>query len=118
MYNKCWSTCEELYTQDWESLWDYDDPILGATYWEADAIPDTHEKILSWHTVYGILENLDNDLGCEHGDYFDDCYTDTTKEEVEELRQLILGWAEKHVKLRYYRVENVIKKTITEEDLC
>lgn len=116
-YDKCYSLDEEYFTQDWESLWDYDDPIVGAPYWEADAVPEEHEKILSTHTIKGILENLDNDLACDHGDYFDDTYLDVSKEAVEELRQVFLDWANKHVKLRYYKVENVVKKVVTEDDL-
>lgn len=115
--SKCYSLDEETFTKDWESLWEYDDPIIGATYWEADAVPDTHEKNLSWSTIQGVLENLDENLACKHGDYFDICYLDVTNEEIEELRQLFLAWANKHVKLHYFQVKNVVEKVVTQDDI-
>ena len=47
-----------------------------------------------------------------------DCdFYNVSKEAKEELQEVIQQWAEKHVKLPYWKVQNVVKKVVTQEDL-
>lgn len=119
MTDKCYSLDGELFHYDWCSMVSYADDELkvGDTYWEADRVPETHENYITSGFIEGILENLDESLSWNHGDYFDTCYLAATSEQSEELRQLILDWANKHIKLNLYEIVKPVKKVITQEDL-
>lgn len=91
--------------------------IVGMKYWEADAIPYKHTDVISSHQVYYLLENLDEQLGDEIMD-FDPLYTEVSIEAKKELQAILLQWAEKHVTIRrYFKIRNVVEKTIQQEDL-
>jgi hypothetical protein len=123
--SKCYSADEESFNiDDFSEVIDKlennaieGQSIVGMKYWEADAIPYTHVDVISSHSVYNLLEDLDCQMGDEIPE-FDYLYTEASKEAREELLKLLLQWAEKHVDVsRYYKVRNVVQKTIEADDL-
>jgi hypothetical protein len=117
MTNKIYSLDGQLFHSDWLRMVSYTDELkVGDTYWEADQVPETHDDYITSSFIDSILENLDESLSWNHGDYFDICYLDVTSEQNEELRQLILDWAKKNIELNVYRIVNPIQKVITQED--
>ena len=115
MFNKCYSTDEENF--NWESLSELieDNELeVGSAYWEADAIPVTHADNIH---VGNILEYMDERLYDEVGEIADCDYSNVTHEAELELRDLMLAWAEKHVKLRYWKVRNAKEMQVQPEDL-
>ena len=123
--DKCYSINEEEFNLDGigevidalESNTFGDENIVGRKYWEADAIPYTHSDILCGWRLHYFLENCDEALGDEIMD-FESLYADVGKEAKEELQEILIQWAEKHVDVsRYYKIRNVVENTITLEDL-
>jgi hypothetical protein len=112
---KCYSVDEETFNCDsLEELIEDNDLELGATYWEADAIEISHTDNID---VRGILENMDERLYEEVGEIADCDYSDVPQEAKDELKELIAGWATKHVNLRYWKVRNLKECKVTAEDL-
>lgn len=90
---------------------------LGAKYWEADAVPVLHKHIIASDDIRSFLERLDEQFE-EFLEVYDSVYSDVPKEAVDELRDIVLAWADRHItEGRYYRVKDVQQRTITQEDL-
>lgn len=112
---KCYSRDEENYnSESLGELIDNYELVEGDHYWEADAIAITHKDFLD---VDYILENFDEQGYEEVGEVYDNDFINTPKEAKDELEELIKGWAEKHVNLRYWKVRNSKEFKITKEDL-
>ena len=123
MTEKCWSVNGEDYFDDWDQLidelYDYgsDELPIGTEYFEGDKVD---VKISDYVNVYGIdsmLEQFDAWVYEDIGEIADCDFYNASKEAKEELQELIQTWAEKHVKLPYWKVQNVITKVVTKEDL-
>ncbi len=117
--SKCYSVNEEDYSfTEMEEVLDHfecqtDDLILGATYWEAEAIPYTPDMIVGGEH---ILEFIDERAYEEIGEIYDN--TKATPEAVKELHDFIITWAEKYTDIsRFWKVKNSTQKTITESDI-
>ena len=67
--------------------------------------------------IDSMLEQLDDWVYEDVGEVADYDFYNTTQEAKEELQELIQSWAEKHVNLPYRKVQNVVKKVVTKEDL-
>lgn len=90
----------------------------GRVYYEADCTPITHEYIVSEHEITHLLENLDEQVYEEVGEISDCDYTGVSVEAANELRQLVKAWAEKHVALRYWRIDGKSRaKTFSKEEI-
>ena len=110
--NKCYSTDGEEYQLDFP-----DHLELGDTYYEADCIHETNTNYITQSSIKAFLEELDCNMADNHGEYFVSCFTDANDEEVEELRQLVLFWANKNVRHNVYHVANSVEKIATEDDV-
>jgi hypothetical protein len=88
--------------------------LIGKTYYRGEAVPITHEECID---VEGFLENCNATAYDDVGECFDYEFTDVSEEAKQELKNLIVTWAQKHVKLNYYKVKNVVELKITEDDL-
>lgn len=115
----CYSTDEELFSHEsMGELLDYlegkTDDKLGATYWRGEKKELTHTECLD---ISGFLEMCDERAAEEIGEIYNHCFTDVGDEAKNELGDLVLAWAKKHVKLRYWKVLNVKELKITAEDL-
>lgn len=112
----CYSTDNETF--GYESigeLLDYLDNVIGATYWRGEKQDLTHAECID---VDSFLEMCDERAYEEIGDVYDSCFADVTEAEKTELSELITAWAEKHVKMRYWRVLNVKELKVTAEDVA
>ena len=90
----------------------------GAVYYEADCTDMTHEYVVSGFSVDNLLEELDNSAYDDIGEVYGNDYYNVTKEAKDELRELLIGWARKHVALRYWRIDGLSReKTFTKEDV-
>ena len=69
------------------------------------------------HGIVSMLEQFDDWVYEDVGEIADCNFYNVSKEAKEELQELIQTWAEKHVKLPYWKVQNVVKKVVTQDDL-
>ena len=123
MTEKCWSVNGEDFFDDWDQLidelYDYesDELPIGTEYFEGDKVD---VKISDYVNVYGIdsmLVQLDACVYEDIGEIADCDFYNVSQDAKKELQGLIQSWAEKHVKLPYWKVQNVVKKVVTQEDL-
>lgn len=123
--NKCYSINEEEFNLDSisevidhiEDNLDESETAIGVKYWVADALPMLHKDMIDLDSVDRFLEALDEQFD-EFIEEPDSVYSDVPKEAAQELRQLVLAWADKYVtEGRYYRVMNVRERLIEIEDL-
>ena len=120
MTEKCWSVNGEDYFDDWCRLIDeLDDEELGegTEYFEADKAETKVKDYVKIYTIESLLEQFDDLVYEDIGEVADCDFYNVSKEAKEELQELIQQWAEKHVKLPYWKVQNVVKKVVTQEDL-
>ena len=117
----CYSTSEEIFNYD--SVGDaidelrgkmYESELIGATYWRGEKKELTHAECID---VGSFLEQCDERAYEEIGEIYDNCFTDIGDDAKNELGDLILAWAKKHVNIRYWRVINSQELKITAEDL-
>jgi hypothetical protein len=114
---KCYSIDEESYNiTDFGDLLDsMEDPKVGDTYYEADAIPLSFSDFI--HTEY-ILEQIDDWAYEEVGEYYDFEFANVSTEAKIEFEKLISEWAEKHVtEFPYFKVRNSVEKQLTQDDI-
>ena len=119
MTTYCYSTDEEIFS--YESMGDLIDEItfntedpIGATYWRGEKVELTHAECID---IDSLLENCDERASEEIGEIYDNCFTEVTIEEKQELHDLIADWAKKRVNIRYWKVINTQEMKITAEDL-
>ena len=113
----CYSLDEEMFNH--ETIGDVIDNIVlenpvGATYWRGEKQAITHADCIDVDT---FLEQLDERAYEEIGEIYDNCFTDIDAVAKQELTDLILAWAKKHVTIRYWKVLNVKELKITEDDI-
>ena len=123
MTEKCWSVNGEEFFDDWCRLieelqdYEYDEIPIGTEYFEADKVDVKVGDYVSIHGIMSMLEQFDNWVYEDVGEIADCNFYNVSKEAKEELQELIQTWAEKHVKLPYWKVQNVVEKVVTQEDL-
>ena len=117
----CYSTNEEFFNYD--SVGDAIDELrgkldeselIGASYWRGEKKELTHAECID---VGSFLEQCDERAYEEIGEIYDNCFTDVGDDAKNELSDLILAWAKKHVNIRYWKVGNVQECKVTAEDL-
>ena len=123
MTEKCWSVNGEEFFDDWCRLieelqdYEYDEIPIGTEYFEADKVDVKVGDYVNIHGIVSMLEQFDDWVYEDVGEIADCNFYNVLKEAKEELQELIQTWAEKHVKLPYWNVQNVVKKVVTQEDL-
>ena len=123
MNEKCWSVNGEEFFDDWyrliEELQNYecDEIPTGTEYFEGDKVDVRISNYVDLHGINSMLEQFDSWVYEDVGEIADCDFYNVSKEAKEELQELIQTWAEKHVKLPYWKVQNVVKKVVTQEDL-
>ena len=118
--NKCWSLNEEDFFDDWYDLIDeleQEELGVGTEYFEGDKVDVRISDYVNIHGIVSMLEQFDDWVYEDVGEIADCDFYNVSKEAKEELQELIQQWAEKHVKLPYWKVQNVVKKVVTQEDL-
>ena len=115
----CYSLDEELF--DLESMGDVVDAItnntdepVGATYWRGEKQEMTLGECID---VDSFLEMCDERAYEEIGEFYDNCFTDVTDGEKQDLQTLITEWAKKNVNMRYWKVINTKELKLTAEDI-
>ncbi len=91
----------------------------GRVYYEGEGERVSVETVVTAHTVDHLLENIDENLYEELGECYSNDFSDVTAEEREELRNLIVEWAKKHVRIqRYWKmVGRSEEKRFTKEEV-
>ena len=123
MTEKCWSVNGEEFFDDWCRLieelqdYEYDEIPIGTEYFEGDKVETRTSDYVSIHGIMSMLEQFDDWVYEDVGEIADCNFYNVSKEAKEELQELIQTWAEKHVKLPYWKVQNVVKKVVMKEDL-
>ena len=117
----CYSTDEELFNSD--SVGDVieelrgkmdERELIGASYWRGEKKELTHAECID---VGSLLEQCDERAYEEIGEIYDNCFTDVGDDAKNELGDLILAWAKKHVNIRHWKVGKVQECKVTAEDL-
>ena len=123
MTEKCWSVNGEDFFDDWDQLidelYDYesDELPIGTEYFEGDKVDVKISDYVNVYVIDSMLEQFDAWVYEDIGEIADCDFYNVSKEAKKELQELIQAWAEKHVKLPYWKVQNVVKKVVTKEDL-
>ena len=123
MAEKCWSVNGEEFFDDWDRLIEElqeceDDEIpIGTEYFEADKVDVKVGDYVNIHGIVSMLEQFDDWVYEDVGEVADCDFYNVSREAKMELQEFIQSWAEKHVKLPYWKVQNVVKKVVTKEDL-
>ena len=120
MNEKCWSLNEEDFFDDWYDLIDeleQEELGVGTEYFEGDKVEIQVSDYVNIHGIASMLEQFDEWVYEDVGDIADCDFYNVSKEAKEELQEVIQQRAEKYVKLPYWKVQNVVKKVVTQEDL-
>ena len=120
MTNKCWSLNGEYLFDDWCDLLDeleQEELGVGTVYLEGDKVETQVSDYVHMRVIESMLEQFDEWVYEDVGEVADCGFYNVSKEAKEELQEVIQQWAEKHVKLPYWKVQNVVKKVVTQEDL-
>ena len=122
MTEKCWSLSGDTFFDDWNTLTDELESeglaVIGVEYFEGDKVDVKSGDYVDIHGIDLMLERFDDWVYEDIGEIADCDFYNVSKEAKEELQELIQDWAEKHVNLPYWKVQNVVKKVVTKEDLC
>lgn len=90
---------------------------IGDIYYTGEKVSVNPEDILDMYSVDNLLTDLDcslfDELNNEDADY---CFQDVTKEEKEELLNLLKDWTKRYVKIPYWSVRNIEEVVVTKED--
>ena len=123
MIEKCWSVNGEEFFDDWnrliDELQDYetDELPIGAEYFEGDKVDVKIGDYVNMHGIDSMLERFDDWVYEDIGEIADCDFYNVSQDVKKELQELILAWAKRHVKLPYWKVQNVVKKVVTQDDL-
>jgi hypothetical protein len=118
--NKCWSLNEEDFFDDWYDLIDeleQEELGVGTEYFEGGKVDVKIGDYVNIHGIVSMLGQFDDWVYEDVGEIADCNFYNVSKEAKEELQEVIQQWAEKHVNLPYWKVQNVVKKVVTQEDL-
>ena len=118
--NKCWSLNGEDFFDAWCDLIDeleQEELAAGTEYFEGDKVETHVSDYVNIHGIESMLEQFDDWVYGDVGEIADCNFYNVSQDAKKELQELIQQWAEKHVKLPYWKVQNVVKKVVTQEDL-
>ena len=118
--NKCWSLNGEDFFDDWFVLIDeleQEELRVGTEYFEGDKVAVRISDYINMHGIDSMLEQFDDLVYEDIGEIADCDFYNVSQEAKEELQELIQTWAEEHVNLLYWKVQNVVKKVVMKEDL-
>jgi hypothetical protein len=87
--------------------------LIGAEYFEGDQVPVTTDGLVSIDMVIEVIHDNAREI---MGEYAED-YPNLTNEEEAELKGIIVSFLDKKDPRGYFKVENVVTKTITAEDM-
>jgi hypothetical protein len=87
--------------------------LIGKHYFEGDVVTIPTRRLVD---IAGIVSQLNETAWEESGEYADE-WPDLSREEEKELEDLIVGYLEKKHAPEFYKVVNIVKKTITADDL-
>ena len=92
-----------------------DSELIGMSYWVCEGKEVTFGDIID---VRQILDALDDELYEQVGEVADCDFSGVSKDAQNELHDLLVKWAEKHISLRYWKlVGKSEEKFITAEDI-
>ena len=117
MSEKAWSIDEEGFNySDLGDLIDNnrDELTVGQKVWFGDAVPPKYKHLCDADDIIEMMGERAYDYVSEHADNF----PNVSKEAIDELDLLLLGWQEKHCPITFYIVENIKEYIITDEDLA
>lgn len=123
MTEKCWSVNGEDFFDDWDQLidelYDYesDELPIGTEYFEGDKVDVKVSDYVNVYVIDSMLDQFDTWVYEDIGEIADCDFYNVSQDAKKELQGLIQTWAEKHVKLPYRKVQNVVTKVVTKEDL-
>ena len=120
MNEKCWSLNEEDFFDDWYDLIDeleQEELGVGTEYFEGDNVEVHVSDYVNIHGIVSMLEQFDDWVYEDVGEIADCDFYNVSQDAKKELQELVLAWAKRHVKLPYWKVQNVVKKVVTQEDL-
>lgn len=123
MTEKCWSVNGEDFFDDWDQLidelqnYDSDAIPIGTEYFEGNKVDVKISDYVDMHRIDSMLEEFDDLVYEDIGEIADCDFYNATQDAKKELQELIQDWAEKHVNLPYWKVQNVVKKVVTKEGL-
>ena len=118
--NKCWSLNGEDFFDDWYDIiaeLEQKGLGVGTEFFEGDKIETQISDYVDVHGIDSMLERFDDWVYEDVGEIADCDFYNVSQNAKKELQELILDWAEKHVNLPYWKVQNVVKKVVTKEDL-
>jgi hypothetical protein len=119
---KAYSANEDYWVTDKEMLLDLlmgklnaenKQGLIGAEYFEGDHVPVTTDKLVSIDMVIEVIHDNAREI---MGEYAED-YPNLTNGDEAELKGMIVSFLDKKDASRFFKVKNVVKKTITAEDL-
>lgn len=121
MTEKCWSLDGETFFDDWNTLTDELESeglaVIGVEYFQAEKVDVKIGDYVNIHGIVSMLEQFDDWVYEDIGEIADCDFYNVSQDAKKELQEIIQTWAEKHVNLPYWRVQNVVKKVVTKEDL-
>lgn len=88
--------------------------LIGASYWRGEKKELTHAECID---VDSFLDRCDEHAYEQIGEIYDNCFMDVGDDAKNELEDLILAWAKKHVAIKYWKVGKVQECKVTAEDL-
>jgi hypothetical protein len=123
---KVWITNDSAWSEKWIEDWgdlldrlmseweiENEQDLIGEEYFEGDVVPIPFRRLIPIITIIDAL----NDEALEiAGEYADD-WPKLTPEDMKELEDLIVSFLEKKHVRKFYDIENIVKKTITKEDI-
>jgi transcriptional regulator with XRE-family HTH domain len=119
---KAYSTNEEYWVTDKATLLDFlmvklhaenIQGLIGAEYFEGDQVPVTTEELVDIDTILYFIGDNAYDIMGEHAED----YPNLDEEEKKEFKELIVSFLDKKDPHGFFKIKNVVKKTITAEDL-
>jgi hypothetical protein len=119
---KAYSVDKEYWTTNWEALLEQladklqaenKQGLIGAEYFEGGQVPITTDQLVDIDSALNMINEAAWEIMGEYGED----YPNLDEEEKAELKELIVAFLDKKDPHGFFHVENVVKKTITTEDL-
>lgn len=115
--SECYSRDEESFYEInemdlvWEIISDYENPLeaIGHTYYKGTSYAPKPSALFNLDRA---IENMEEAAWDEYGEWSQD-FTSSTN--FRELKKLIDNWLDENLKVKFFGVEDVVQKSITEE---
>ena len=107
----------KVYSADGE-YYEHDFPSelgSGDVYYEVDLVPDRPDYYITNNHIEHLLSWFDEDLVSQYEEPKDSdcCFSNVTASAVNDLRFMIISWAQKNVEMKTDRIENAVEKIVT-----